>query len=131
MTQTPLRIAFSHKTHLEQYRKAFPDARFALLDSVQKDFSQIDILVIDDADVLRYGKELEESSRPSIFVVCEADIVPESIVNGMADDLVVYPLRAADAHRLVRFHEQLRALRDLENESRGLPVLIKKLQEDL
>lgn len=111
-----------------------PDAecRYAPPGEIPKLLGEADIFVLDDATLRLLGEIRDPSIRATFVVYCEeSDAFPNSYALGLADDLLVLPARALELGRLVKMHELLAALREAEESSRGIPALVRQLQEDI
>ncbi|MGZ3684291.1 MAG: PP2C family protein-serine/threonine phosphatase [Bdellovibrionota bacterium] len=91
-----------------------------------------DIFLLDDDTAIRFLGARSEASWPSVVVIAgEKDPLPASFRQGIVDDLLVLPLRALDVERMIRAHELMQALHDLEGTSHGVGELVRQLQEDI
>jgi serine phosphatase RsbU (regulator of sigma subunit) len=134
MSDKPLSIAFTQIGLMKEFQARMPEAKCIQFkpEAVCENLGKADIFILDDKTALAVAEFCENSARPSLFVTAnEGGELPESFARGYVDDLIALPLRALDVVRVVRFHEQLQSLRELESSSRAVPGMVKRLQEDI
>jgi serine phosphatase RsbU (regulator of sigma subunit) len=91
-----------------------------------------DLFFLSDSEAQELATNCESASRPTVVVVAkEGDALPAAFAKGLVDDLITLPLRAHDVERVIRMHEQMQVLKAVEQTSRAVPELVKKLQEDI
>ena len=91
-----------------------------------------DLFFLNNLEAQDLAKHCEHSSRPTVVVVArEGEVLPSAFAEGLVDDLITLPLRAHDVERVIRMHEQMQVLKAVEQTSRAVPELVKKLHEDI
>ncbi len=135
MSQKPIRIAMTDPALLEKLRAFHQEPRPIDFISTSPDSLaglQADLFLLDDETAIRFINTRTEKVWPSVVVVVnERQGVPSSYLQGLVDDLLVIPARRLDLERVLRNYEYMHALRDLEESSRGVADLVKRLQEDI
>lgn len=129
-----MRFAFVNKELQIQFQRFYPQGKYLTIarEELHDALNKADIFVLDSKAANEIAGALEGEDRPSIFVTAEESApMPAAFLEGYADDIVVLPLRELDTLRLVKMHEHLKALRNVEKTSRGIPGLVKKLNEDI
>lgn len=130
------RIAVTDNTLIDTLRSARPGPEYVSCaadpEALAKQIGKVDFFLLDDDTAIRFLGTRPEDSWPSVVVTAkEGQRVPASFRQGLAEDLLVLPARALDLERVLRHHETLRCLRELEASSRGVGDLVHKLQEDI
>lgn len=128
-----MRIHTTNPTLLRDLRQALPDVECKHVEpaALAKHLGEADIFLLDDAS-MRSIAAARENSHASFVVYCgEKEATPVSYEEGVADDLLLLPLRPLDLSRVVRMHELLQALREAEESSQAIPSLVKQLQVDI
>jgi hypothetical protein len=93
---------------------------------------KVDIFLLNDESAIRFLGTRSEEAWPSVVVTArESDPLPASFRQGLVEDLLVLPPRALDLERMVRTHELMKALHELEDSTHGTGELVRKLQEDI
>lgn len=129
-----MRIAFVNKEIQINFQKHYPEAKYIVLEreTICERLDSADLFIVDSATANEMAANCDADTRPSIFIALEESaILPAAYQEGYVDDILVLPLRALDVQRIVRMHSNLMALREVEKSSRGIPQLVKKLQEDI
>ncbi len=91
-----------------------------------------DILLLREEELRSAAIHCVSATRPSFVVlVDDGTTIPAAYAEGIADDLLTLPPRRMDLIRLIGLHHHMHALRSLENSSKAIPQLVKKLQEDV
>lgn len=91
------------------------------------------IIVADEASARDALASFTGEHRPTIFVTVaeSAQELPQLYLLGLADDVLVTPVRRNEFLSRLRWHYHLQNLRELEHTTAGVPALVKKLEEDL
>lgn len=129
-----MRIAFTNKDIQAVFQKNYPSATYLTVDgeSICEHIGRADIFIVDPQIANEMAANCDADARPSIFIaIDEKSPLPAAFQEGYVDDILVLPLRALDVHRIIRMHENLVSLREVEKTSKGIPQLVKKLQEDI
>jgi hypothetical protein len=129
-----MRICTTSETLLQDLTSCLPDKECRLVNpgSLAHELNEGDIYLIDDATLRTLGESRESAAHATFVVYCgEQEAVPPSYEEGLADDLLLLPLRPLDLGRIIRMHELLMALRSAEESSQAIPRLVKQLQEDI
>lgn len=132
--QKSVRIALTDKSLLETLRVLHnePEYVWSALESLGDLVGKVDFFLLDDDTAIRFLGTRPENDWPSVVVVAkDGQSVPAAYQQGLVDDIIVWPVRALDIERILRNHEYLQALRNLEDSSRGVADLVKQVQEDL
>lgn len=94
--------------------------------------AEADLFLLTDSQAVEIALHCETAYRPTLVVLAgENEPLPRSFAEGMVDDLVILPLRALDVERILRMHEQMQVLHRVEQTSRAVPALVKKIEEDI
>lgn len=131
---TTPRIALTDRSLLPILEKIRTAAQFTLCQPGELDalVGKVDIFLLDDDSAIRFLGARSEDTWPSVVVTArEGDPLPASFRQGIVDDLLSLPPRALDVERLIRGHELMQALHDLEESSHGVGELVRQLQEDI
>jgi len=134
MQHRSLRIALTDKKLLESLKALHNEPEFLLCppESLGELVGEVDAFLLDDDTAIRFLGTRSQDSWPSVIVVAQdGQAVPASFRQGIVDDMLVLPARALDLERMLRTNELVRALRVLEESSRGVGDLVNKLQEDI
>lgn len=135
MANRILRLAFLDKKLSEEFKREYPRGFVEILaiDELEKRLEDFDVLFIPNEMVDGICASLEQCKRrPTIVITChEKDPVPESYLMGKAEEVLVFPLRSADAVKAIRTHQNVKLLREMENINGSFPVLLEKIQEDI
>ena len=128
-----LKIASTDKTVLEKFTAASGGQGILIgAGNICESLSLADLFLLYEPQVNQIEENCHPDFRPSIVVLApEQETLPPSFLNGFADDLLVLPLRAADIARVVRMHEQMQILRTVEETTKAVPELVRKIQEDV
>jgi hypothetical protein len=126
------RIASSNPALLESFSSYCKDSQTVLIPSASlcERLGEADIFLLSDEEAIGIAASCESDSRPTLVVVVENEI-PLSFQQGTVDDLLSLPIRQADVVRVLRMHAQMQSLRALEQSSRAVPELVRKLHEDI
>jgi len=92
---------------------------------------EADLFLASDEEIMQIAEAGVAPGPTLIAVSSEKSPALAAFRGGLADDLLVLPLRPLDVERVMRAHVQTQALRALEESSRGVPALIEKLQKDI
>jgi hypothetical protein len=99
-----------------------------LLGSLEK----ADLFLLSDQEIHSVLKDFSAENRPTVVVYCEEKSeIPSSFQAGLADDLLILPIRSMDMERLKRRHFELCALREIERNTKAIPDLAKRLHDDI
>lgn len=106
-------------------------AELQLVEAEYAAIKSFDIIFAEDSFMQKLS--FPNGSRPSLYVCISEDRhdLPQSFLDGIADDLYILPGRRLDFFSKIRLHESIKALRELEHSSVAIPGLVEKLQEDL
>ncbi|MGE3260220.1 MAG: PP2C family protein-serine/threonine phosphatase [Bacteriovoracia bacterium] len=129
-----MRICTTNESLLQELKASLPDVKCVHVKSADlpRHLGEADIFILDDASMRALGDKRDSSAHATFVTFCaEKDALPMSYEEGIADDLLLLPLRPLDLGRIVRMHELLQALRDAEESSQAIPKLVKQLQEDI
>lgn len=130
------RIAATDPALLEQIRRFHADIPCVTLTAAEladpASASRADIFLLTEPEAETALEAWPVDDRPTLVaLVTEEGRVPPVYRDGLADDLLVLPLRALDLERTLHAHDQVAAIRGLERTSRAMPELVKRLQEDI
>ncbi|HEY8280081.1 MAG TPA: SpoIIE family protein phosphatase, partial [Bdellovibrionota bacterium] len=134
MSSKLLRIALTDTSLLPALRSFHPEGEYIATNfqGLGALVGQVDLFLLDDDTAIRFLGPRSEESWPSVVVTAkEGDTLPASFRQGLADDILLLPARKLDVERMLASHEVIQALRNLEERSRGVSGLVKKLQEDV
>ncbi len=129
-----IRIASTNQEILNTFLAAAKEIKAVLVtpDTLCDRLGDADLFLLSDQEALAIAHHCESESRPTLVVAVKVgETLPRAFADGVVDDLVLLPLRELDVERLLRMHEQMQALRAVEQTSRAVPELVKKLQEDI
>lgn len=133
-TLKPLRIALTDEALLRALQELQREPEYLLVppEGLGALVGKADFFVLDDDTAIRFLGGRSEETWPGVVVTArDGESVPASFRQGLADDLLVLPLRALDVERVIRAHDYVQALRGLEESSRGVEGLVRRLQEDI
>lgn len=134
MTHSPARIVLTDPELLKQLRALRLEATFygAAVNELSGQLGKADLFLLDDDTAIRFLGALREETWPSVVVTAkEGDPMPAAYTQGIVDDLLVLPARALEVQRMIRAHELMQALHDLEETSHGVGEMVRQLQEDI
>lgn len=128
------RIASTDQELLQAIRRIRGDLHCKAIaaDDLPSSAEIADIFLLPEAAAETAIAAWAECERPTVVAIArEGERVPPIYREGLADDLLVLPLRLLDLERILRSHEQIAAIRGLERTSRAMPDLVRRLQEDI
>ncbi len=126
-----MRIASTIPDILPALRAAFPKASCEHVEFTPATLTAFDLLFLDEESAACVDPSSAEE-RPTIVVLTkEGNKVPTAFVQGLADDLLVLPVRMLDLYRVEQSHDFLQTLRRLEHSTQALPVLVRQLEDDI
>ena len=131
---SPVRIALTDRSLLPALEALRTGATFVACepDALGSLVGKVDIFLLDDDTSIRFLGTRSEDSWPSVVVLArEGQGLPASFRQGSVDDLLTLPPRALDVERMIRSHEMMQALHELEESSHGVGELVRQLQEDI
>jgi hypothetical protein len=129
-----MRICTTNESLLKELKRILPDieCKFVKDSALRDSLTESDIFILDDSTLRSLGSDRDFGVHATFVAFCgEHEALPASYVDGIADDLLLLPLRALDLGRIVKMHELLQALRDAEESSKAIPELVKQLQQDI
>lgn len=129
-----IRIATTDSKLGRELTSLLPDAYCVNIpkETLREQLEAADIFVLDNATLRALAPNRDHSVRATFVVAGAHDgALPDTYVDGTADDLLLLPLRPLDLGRIVRMHELLRALREAEESTSAIPGLVRQLQEDI
>jgi serine phosphatase RsbU (regulator of sigma subunit) len=134
MTKAPARIVLTDLLLLKQLVALRLEADFigVKFGELPDHVGKTDLFLLDDETAIRFLGALSEKTWPSVVVTAlEGDPMPAAYRQGIVDDLLVLPARALEVQRMIRAHEMMQALHNLEETSHGVGELVHQLQEDI
>lgn len=92
-----------------------------------------DILFVHARILNQVFSAVPTQNRPSIFLAVEegAADLPAALEAGVADDMVLLPIRRLDFLARLRWHQHLHALRSVEGINDSVRRLVQKVEEDI
>ncbi|MGZ3710882.1 MAG: PP2C family protein-serine/threonine phosphatase [Bdellovibrionota bacterium] len=129
-----MRICTTNESLLQELKSSLPDVDCAFVkpSALKEQLDKADIFILDDASLRALGTVRDSTVHATFVAYCsEKEALPPSYVAGIADDLLLLPLRELDLGRIIRMHELLQALRNAEESSQAIPKLVKQLTEDI
>ena len=125
-------MGFQDKILLEKAKSFFPEAEYRLVGPDDANLDNISIVFLNDELIANYYPKVKSADRPTFVATThESASLSKSFLEGIADDLITLPLRAHDLSRVIRFHDFILSLRELESSSLAVPDLVYRLQEDI
>jgi serine phosphatase RsbU (regulator of sigma subunit) len=134
MTKATPRIVLTDTALLKQLDSLKLDAHFFSVNpaTLGDHVGKADLFLIDDETAIRFLGARSEDTWPSVVVTArEGDPMPAAYRQGIVDDLLVLPPRSLDVQRMLRAHEMMQALHNLEETSHGVGEMVRQLQEDI
>ena len=124
-----VRVAVENKSLLEELKKFTNELDLEFV-SINK---KADLVIGADKFICSYYEELKEGPCPTLIVTVEEDSkkIPQAFITNYCDHMLVLPVRSFDFLSCIRWHYHLENLREVEASSKGLPELVRRLQDDV
>ena len=92
-----------------------------------------DLVISSPNSIEKVHENFPEGLRPTCLVAVseQENEIPDSVEQGLADDVLTLPVRRLELLSRIRWHYHLQVLRHAEGVTSGVQELVEKLEEDL